>query len=149
MKRRSPINYTLLIIFITSLWLTACNFSNTTEHPIISAYSEAWNNKDLEGMSSLMHPDIEWLSVTGNDISIEVSGKDALSQGIQGYFESPDLPTSSLRGWSVNGDYISVTETAHWTNKAGEPQSQSSLTVYELNDGLIRRVYYYPSVQDE
>jgi len=119
MKRGFPINYTLLIILITSLWLTACNNSNTTEHPIISAYSEAWNNKDLEGMSSLMHPDIEWLSVTGNDISVEVSGKDALSQ------------------------------TTHWTNKAGEPQSQSSLTVYELKDDLIRRVYYYPSVQDE
>jgi len=48
--------------------------------------------------------------------------------------------------WNVNVPYVSVTETANWTATDGTKKSQSSMTVYELEDNLIRRVWYYPAV---
>ena len=144
------------VILFSALFLFACSQSGAPEmqnseaqspntHPIISPYSQAWNDKDIQSMSALMHPNIEWISVDGNTIKVEISGKEALVKEMTAWFESDALPSGSLKGWSFNGDYVAVTETAHWTNKEGEAKSQSALTVYQLDNNLIRRVYYYPA----
>lgn len=128
--------------------LSACQSDRTQTyaHPIISVYSQGWNDKDLETMASLMHPDITWMSIEGDTIKVEVSGKAALVAEMKNWFDGESaLPRGSLRDWSVNGNYAAVTETASWTAKDGSEKSQSALTVYELEDNLIRRVYYYPS----
>lgn len=140
-----------LFIFFVSSFLLACSQSapsktqTSSTHPIISPYSQAWNDKDIQTMSALMHPNIEWISVEGTSLKVEINGKDALVKEMTSWFESDTLPKGSLKGWSFNGDYVAVTETAHWVNKEGEAKSQSALTVYQLEDNLIRRVYYYPA----
>ncbi len=137
-----------IYLFIALFCLTACSPAKpSNEHPIVADYSAAYNAQDLQAMSALMHPDIEWLSVSGNKITVEAKGKDILTEAMKGYFSDPNMPTGVLRNWSINGDYIAVTETAHWTSKAGETKSQSALTVYQLENDLIRRVYYYPAVK--
>ena len=143
-------NIVVLSIFAVCLfWLSACTKPDSSHaHPIVAAYSESWNEKDVQKMAALMHPEIQWLSVKDNTITVEVSGKSALVAEMQEWFNSPDLPSGSLRDWSINGNYVAVTETAAWTDKAGVAKSQSSLTVYELEEQLIRRVYYYPSVNN-
>ncbi len=40
---------------------------------------------------------------------------------------------------------VSAVETAHWQSK-GQERSQASLSVYEIIDGKVRRVWYYPVV---
>ena len=137
-------NIIVLSIFAASiLWLSACTQPTSSKaHPIVAAYSESWNEKDVQKMAALMHPDIQWLSVKDNTITVEVSGKSKLVAEMQEWFDSPDLLAGSLRDWSLNGNFVAVTETAVWTDKSGSAQSQSSLTVYELEDDLIRRVYY-------
>jgi hypothetical protein len=45
----------------------------------------------------------------------------------------------------VSGSFIAVQERAFWTTDKGKEVSQQSLAVYELQDGLIRRVYYFPA----
>ena len=54
-----------------------------------------------------------------------------------------------IRDRSLNGDYVGVTETAHWVNDEGEEKSQSALTVYELQENLVRRVYYYSQTPEQ
>lgn len=115
---------------------------------IVSEHVRAFNAGDVAAMAKMQHPDIEWLSVSGNSISVEVAGRDALSKNMTEYFQSPTKVTGSLRDWSVNDPYVSVTETASWTAKDGTKKSQSSMTVYELEDNLIRRVWYYPAVDN-
>ena len=139
----------LSVCAVSLVWLSACTKPDSSHaHPIVAAYSESWNEKDVQKMAALMHPDIQWLSVKDNAITVEVSGKSSLVAEMQEWFNGLDLPSGSLRDWSINGNYIAVTETAAWTDKSGTAQSQSSLTVYELEDKLIRRVYYYPSVNN-
>ncbi|MDT0595471.1 nuclear transport factor 2 family protein [Glaciecola petra] len=138
-----------LIIFVgllIAIFAAPSDANPKEQASIISAYSAAWNAKDLAKMATLMHPDIEWLSVSGSKISVETKGKDELVSALEKWFLSPDLPKGSLRDWSINGNFVAVTETASWLDDANQQQSQSSLTVYELQDKLIRRVYYYPSI---
>ena len=144
---KTPNKFTFFAVSI--LWMSACAMPVASKsHPVIAAYSESWNEKDIHKMAALMHPDIQWLSVKDNTIVVEISGKSKLVAEMQQWFDSPDLPAGSLRDWSINGNFVAVTETAAWTDKSGTAQSQSSLTVYELKDKLIRRVYYYPSVKN-
>jgi hypothetical protein len=136
----------LLLISLTAFVLASCSKPQDIQtHPIISAYSQSYNAKDIETMAALMHPDIEWLSVNGNAIKIEVSGKGALVTEMDAWFAGGDLPKGSLRDWSLNGNYVAVSETASWKDNSGVEKSQSALTVYELENDLIRRVYYYPA----
>ena len=133
-----------LTILITII--SACSQKTIDEsHPIIQAYSDAWNAKDIEAMRNYMHPDIEWVSVKGNEIEVSISGKAALSETILSFFKDPNMATGSRKNWSINGDYIAVTEIADWTDTEGIAHSQSSLTVFQLETDLIRRVYYYPA----
>lgn len=141
-----------LLFLVGLLIVSACVDARAPEHAvpksIISEHVRAFNEGDAEAMAKMQHPDIEWLSVSGTSVSVEVAGREALSKNMEEYFKSPTKVTGKLRDWSVNPPYVSVTETASWTAADGTPKSQSSLTVYELKDNLIRRVWYYPSVKD-
>jgi len=132
--------------------LTACADArapqNAIPKSIIQEHVRAFNAGDVEAMAKMQHPDIEWLSVTGKQVSVQVAGREALAKNMTAYFESPTRVTGTLQGWSVNLPFLSVTETARWTAKDGTKKSQKSLTVYELEDNLIRRVWYYPAVDN-
>lgn len=134
-----------ILIIAACLALTACNQA-ATPHPIITAHVDAFNAKDVAAMAEFEHPDTEWFAVNGGDMTLEISGRDALSEMMKDYLKSNPNVTGKLRDWSINGNFISVTETASWTTKTGDEKSQSALAVYELENGLIRRVSYYPAV---
>jgi len=138
-------------ILSLALLVTACSATEPSvvaPHPVIQAHVDAFNAKDIAAMAAVEHPDIEWLSINGSDISTEVAGRDALSEMMEDYLKNNPSVKGTLRDWGVNGNYVSVTETARWTTKDGFQKSQSATTVYELEDNLIRRVWYYPAVTD-
>ena len=60
----------LLIHMLAMIWLSACTPAQKP-HPIVAAYSQAYNDQDLAAMKALMHPDIEWMSVKGEQIEVE------------------------------------------------------------------------------
>ncbi|MEM9600500.1 MAG: nuclear transport factor 2 family protein [Pseudomonadota bacterium] len=135
-----------LALFLFAL-ITACT-PVTQAHPVIEAHAQAFNAGDIDAMSSYQHPDIEWFNVSEATLFIEVKGRDALTDMMREYIASSPGTVGSLRDWSINGDFVAVTETAHWTDSEGNAKDQSALTVYQLEDDLIRRVWYYPAKRD-
>lgn len=127
--------------------LTACQQA-AAPHPVIVAHVDAFNARDFDAMERVEHPNIEWLTVKDSEITVDVSGRDTLTEVVRDYTESNPTVTGDLRDWSVNGNYVSVTETARWTAEDGLQKTQSALTVYQLEDGLIRRVWYYPAIRE-
>ena len=115
---------------------------------VIAEHTRAFNAGNVKDMAKMQHPDIQWFSVNGETIATQVSGREALAKNMTEYFKSPTKVTGTLRDWNVNVPYVSVTETANWTAANGVRKSQSSMTVYELEDNLIRRVWYYPAVDN-
>ena len=112
---------------------------------IIAEYVDAYNARDLEAMSGLMHPDIQWLSVDGASIEIVADGKDDLSAQMRAYMASSAATTSEIGDEIADGCFVAVREIARWAGSDGSERSQSALAVYELESGAVRRVWYYPS----
>ena len=136
----------LFTLGLLSACIDAIDPESAVARTIISEHVRAFNAGDVEAMAKMQHPNIQWLSVRGNNVSVEVNGRNELRQNMTEYFKSPTKVTGVLRDWNVNVPYVSVTETANWTATDGTKKSQSSMTVYELEDNLIRRVWYYPAV---
>jgi hypothetical protein len=114
------------------------------DYATVSSYIAAYNERDVQAMSALMHPDVQWLSVEGQDVQVVASGKADLVAQMSAYVSSPSATSSTLEGAVVNGPHLAVREIARWRRDDGSLAEQSSLAVYEVTGGLIRRVWYFP-----
>ncbi|RUO66973.1 nuclear transport factor 2 family protein [Idiomarina ramblicola] len=110
----------------------------------IKQFIAAFNAHDAELMSQYVTDDIQWLSVNGDRIVVETSGKSDLIKAMGEYFESCASCQSELADITVLGRRVSTIEEASWRQN-GELRSQKSLAIYEFNNSLIRRVYYFPA----
>ena len=119
--------------------------ANTSK--IINDYTDAYNARDLDAMAALMHPDVQWLSINGDSLTIVANGKNDLVGQMSAFFAGPSNSESTLDGIVANNPYIAVRETAHWQSKDGAPASQSALAVYEIEASLVRRVWYFPETR--
>lgn len=115
-------------------------------YDVIHAFVERFNERDLDGLLALAHPEVEWLSVDGAAVAVEARGRDALRESLAGYFAWCPSCRSEVEVYQSVGPYTSTLEHASWTTAAGEAKRQSAIAVYELADGLVRRVWYYPAV---
>jgi hypothetical protein len=111
---------------------------------VVERFLEAFNRHDVEAMLALAHPEIQWLSVEGEKISVETAGAAALGESMRKYFRSLPSSRSSIEGAVEAGRFVSVRERARWEGKSGE-RTQSALAVYEVDEGRVRRVWYYPA----
>ena len=147
----------ILLGCVTSVFLMACSpgvdpSQGTDSSPelteaqqIISDYVQSFNDCDLQAASTLMHEEIEWLTISGSSVDVTTQGKAALIEALTAYMTNGCSTVSTLSDWSVNGPHIAVKETAGWMNADGESQSQSATAVYEIEDQLVRRVWYFPA----
>jgi len=129
--------------------LAASLFAHATDSPeavTVQAYVGAYNAHDIDAVLRLIHPDFVWLNLDGDEIKVEARGKEAIRTMLTSYFKGLPSARSEIESISTLGPWVSVRERAHWTGKNG-PKSQAALSVYEVRDGLLRRVWYYPSVK--
>ena len=114
----------------------------------VRAFVDAFNQRHIDGMLALAADGIQWLSVDGPKVSMETEGKDALRASMTKYFQQCPSCKSDLVWLKTAGSRVTALERANWTNRAGVAVSQTSLSVYELKDGRIVRVYYFPAERD-
>ena len=110
---------------------------------IVRKFEAAFNKHDVTTMAALVTEDAQWFNVEGDKVSVETNGKAAMEKWLKGYFQSCPSCHSEFEALMVAGSYVSVHEKAMWESKSG-PKLQKSLGVYEVRDGLIRHVWYYP-----
>ncbi|MGM7319144.1 nuclear transport factor 2 family protein [Idiomarina sp. ST10R2A5] len=110
----------------------------------VKGFVAAFNAHNAELMSQYVTDDIQWLSVNGDRIAVETSGKTELIEAMDGYFKSCASCQSEVTDLTVLGNRVSTVEEASWRQN-GELRSQKSLAIYEFNNSLIRRVYYFPA----
>ena len=112
---------------------------------LVNTFVDVFSQHDLKGMLALTHAEIDWLTIDGSNVLVETHGQEALAASMGRYFESCPTCKSTVEVSSVNGNFVSAIETAHWLSK-GKERAQASLSVYEILDGKVRRVWYYPAV---
>ena len=104
----------------------------------------AFNAHDVDAMVAMVDPKVQWLSLNGSKIAVEADGSEALAKGMGGYFKALPSARSTVESIMVSGSFVAVRERAHWSAK-GEDRSQAALAVYQVRDGKILRVWYYPA----
>lgn len=142
-----------LALSVAAVFVSACSGLpvpdlNTSQNRLtVERYVGAFNACDVDQAAALMHADIEWLSLSNSDIQSVSKGKTNLVAESRAYMANGCATRSELSQWSENGPFVSALETVHWTTADGEPRSQSAMSVYEVRDASIRRVWYFPEVK--
>ena len=106
----------------------------------------AYNAHGIDAVLSFLAPEFVWLHATGDSLTVEARGAAMVRTQLAGYFRQLPSARSTLEELTVLGPWVSARERAHWTSAAGS-RSQAALSVYEVRGGLIRRVWYFPSVR--
>lgn len=143
-------NYSLILALVIILGcILAESYATLARQPannetVVRKFEAAFNKHDVAAMTALVTDDAQWLSVVGDKLRVETSGKAALVTWLTGYFKSCPSCRSEFESLMVAGSFVTVHERARWESKSG-PKAQRSLGVYEVRSGLIRRVWYYPA----
>ena len=104
----------------------------------------AFNAHDVDLMLEACAEDIMWMMVGADKISVEARGAEALREGMAAYFESVPSASSLLRSAVESGPFVVTVEEARWES-GGEKKSQCSAAVYEVKEGKVQNVWYFPS----
>lgn len=110
----------------------------------VERFVAAFNAHDSGAMAELVSDDVVWLSITGKEVAVEVTGKSELVASMNTYFKSCPTCQSELSRTISTPSRVSAIEIASWQGRSGS-RSQRSISVYEFSDGVIQRVYYFPS----
>jgi len=109
----------------------------------ILAQLEAFNAADIESMVANVAPEFAGFAVESDRVDLQLAGRGEFRRSIEDYFASVPEPRAEIDGIVVSGDFVSVREVAYWLTGDGEV-AQASLAIYEVREGLIHRVWYYP-----
>lgn len=134
---------------IRVLVILTCVFSPFTfaasNQQIVENFVSAFNQHDINTMLSLSAPDVHWMSVQSDNISVEAASHNELENAMTNYFSSIPNSRSELQQITSSGNFVQTTEQAFWSVNGEAEKSQCSIAIYELELGLIKRVWYYPS----
>lgn len=120
---------------------------------LVEEYIQAFNDRELEKMLSLVTEDIHWMSIMGTKTSVETETKQALGEALKNYFvQVPSVQSKWIKSNAL-GDWVFGIEQVSWlSRKKGASKSdkqtlkvQCSLSVYQFDGQLIKSVWYYPS----
>jgi len=119
----------------------------TPEALALRAYYDAFNRHDADGTAAFLAEEVKWYSVSGDTQSLDGEGRTAVRDWLAGYFKQfPDVKSDVLE-LRQTGAHLFVHESASWTAADGAKRSQSAFAIYEMHDGLVRRVWYFPAVK--
>ena len=136
------------LLIILQLFLTNAPRAQSTPQNLVLAFIEAYNVQDVDQMLAMVAADIRWMNVDGVRIRLQTVGKEALGSGMRGYFDNLPSARAEVRDIRQLDDFVTVVEAALWEAN-GVAQSQCAISVYQVADGLISNVWYYPARQCE
>ncbi|MBT8142528.1 MAG: nuclear transport factor 2 family protein [Gammaproteobacteria bacterium] len=109
----------------------------------VKNFIDAFNQRDLEKMLSLVSHDMQWFFINGDKLIHETANRSELSLAMEKYFSDCETCQSRLVKLISSNARVSAIEEASWDSDK-ERKSQRSLSVYEFEGELIKRVYYFP-----
>ncbi len=130
----------LPLLALTAAWFEAA----AGPHATVEQFVAAFNRHDVEAMLEHASQDVRWMSVAGDQLSVDAAGDDALREAMRRYFAAIPSARSELRSLTESGPFVHTVEEAFWEVE-GEQRSQCSFGVYRIEDALIAEVWYFPA----
>ena len=110
--------------------------------PVVQRFYEAYNHHDTEAMLAQIHPDIQWLTVNGDQIIGTAAGHNAVRELLAKNLTSYTNLRKTIDQSIIQGSLVSVLEHSQWKGRR-EDLKQDTLVVYHIEDGKIRHVWIY------
>ena len=124
-------------------WLT------TPEAVVLRAYLDAFNRHEPDAVTAFCAENLKWFAFEdANPDFLKVEGRAPLHEWLTGYFRSYPTARSEFLSIEQTGPFLSVRDRASWDEKNGGRRSHQAIGIYEIREGLIQRVWYYPAVKD-
>ena len=137
-SRRHGLRCSMLILSL--LCMTACTHvsRSTGALPVAEALVEAFNEHDPEKMGRLVADDFELYYVDDKgEAALALTGRGQLVEEMAGYFAGNPSVQSTISDAIDGRAFVSFREQI--------VGGQSSISVYEIRDGLIQRAWYFPA----
>ena len=119
---------------------------NTPEAIALRAYLNAFNRHEPDAVAALLAPNVKWMTVDIDKLTVEGQGRDAVRDWLAGYFKAQPDVRSEFVSLDQTGILIAVRERVSWT-AAGGRRVQESHAIYEIRNGLVTHVWYFPAVR--
>lgn len=117
----------------------------TPEAVALRAYYDAFNRHEADATAAFLADHVKWYSVSGDAQSLDGDGRESVRTWLAGYFKQlPDVKSDVLE-LRQTGSHLFVHERVSWTGADGSAKRTTALAIYELRDGLIQRVWYFPA----
>jgi hypothetical protein len=133
-------NLMLGVAFLLSL-STAALSAATSEDVVRKLYKD-FNSHNADTLVSNVSDDVRWMTIAGEKILVETSGREALRASMGRYFRSTPTVESRIESLMSAGDFVTVHERVTW-RQGSTQKTQSALAVYKLRDSQIVAVWYY------
>ena len=114
---------------------------------VIRAQLQAFNSHDASAMVANLHEDFAWFAVDSDVMTLEMQGRGNFFDSMRDYFSGVPGARAEIEELFVAGDFVTTLERAYWMPQGGAELSQASLAIYEIRNGLIYRVWYYPAFE--
>ncbi|MGB0495881.1 MAG: nuclear transport factor 2 family protein [Kangiellaceae bacterium] len=133
----------LFISFITSV-ASASNTQIKNPLDILKDQVDAFNKRDIGRLVKNVSDDFKWYSITADQLLIESKNKASFKDGMEKYYQArPQIITSKIDSYVIDGSRISFKEVVSHKNKKGEMVSSSAMGIYQMKDGKIFRAWYF------
>ncbi len=133
---------TILLTFAAPAFGRLQKESESEQEKQVRRLVAAFNDRDISRMHELLDEDVKWLTISGEKITVETTGKKALGERMVAYFRNCNDCKSSLDWVQTKGNRVLAMERASWRSKTAL-KSHASLSVYEFRNQKILRVYYF------
>lgn len=129
-----------------SVLIAAVLSASTPPVTTVEAFIAAYNARDYEAYAALLAEDARWYSVENETVTLDGEGRGSLIAWTRGYLEE-SCPTcrSDLLGTAGSGPFVSTVERASWEAPDGTCRAQTAPAVYEVLEGRIAAVWYFPA----
>lgn len=117
-------------------------------HPhvrLIQEHFERFNEHDAAGVAALATDDVAWYSIEGDQIITNSEGADGLVTGLEQYFGAIPTVRARLEHVHAKGSFAMAREVVSWSTPQGERRAQASFSCYQIHEGKVRAVWYFPA----
>jgi len=132
----------VIATFAMVLALTQSPGTAATPEATVRRSYDAFNTRDADAFVRHMSEEIRWMSITGESVKVETSGREPLRAYLARYFQRLPTVQSRIESLMAAGPYVTVHERVTWQSTTGE-RTQSALAVYQVTEGRIVAVWYY------
>lgn len=112
---------------------------------VIQSQLAAFNAGDVEAMVANVSENFIYWAVDSDYSERQLQGRAAFRRSMEEYFASVPGARAEIEQMIPAGEFVAARERAYWLQN-GQEVSQASLAVYEVRDGLIVTVWYYPAI---